>query len=491
MRFLNENMIIRWGGLYAHPMTKFGKFSGGNKSRPYTTGSGLMNMNDKNHQNMAATEPDIVIDGGTLVTMAEGEAPINDAKIFIRGDRIVHIQTTDNKPTFPGGVELIDATKGIIMPGLVNAHSHTAMTIFRGFADDLPLKQWLFDKIFPAESKYLNPETVYWGTLLGCLEMIASGTTSFIEGYFFQDETVRAVHRSGLRALVAQGVIDFPAPGVSDPEKNLTVGKEFIEKWLGFSDLISPGLFCHSPATCSDRTLKRAMDISRDFSLPLQIHLSETEEEVNEIIKRTGQRPVHYLEKLGILDDGLIAAHAVHLDDEEMKLISRSGVKIVHTPESNMKLASGVARVPEMVKMGMTVGLGTDGCASNNNLDLFQEMDSAAKMGKAFTFDPVNMDAETVLKMATSWGANILGLESEIGTIEVGKKADIIVVDLQSPHLVPLYNPLSAIVYSANGADVKDVIVNGKILMKDRTFRTLGPDEIMERVTAISREISV
>jgi 5-methylthioadenosine/S-adenosylhomocysteine deaminase len=386
--------------------------------------------------------------------------PLNDASIVVKGERIADIQTSGEKSQWPKEVEIIDARNCIIMPGLVNAHSHTAMTIFRGLADDLPLKQWLFDKIFPAESKYLNPETVYWGSLLGCLEMIASGTTSLVDGYFYQDETVRAVHRSGLRALTAQGVIDFPAPGVSDPEKNLRVATEFIEKWLGFSDLITPGLFCHSPVTCSDRTLKGAMKISRDFSLPLQMHLSETSEEVGEIINRTGLRPVHYLDKLGLLAEGLIAAHAVHLTDEELQSLSKKGVKIVHAPESNMKLSSGVARVSEMVGMGLTVGLGTDGCASNNNLDLFQEMDSAAKLGKVFSLNPVNMDALTVLKMATSWGAAILGLEKEIGTIEVGKKADIIVIDLQSPHLVPLYNPMSAIVYSASGADVKDVIVN-------------------------------
>jgi 5-methylthioadenosine/S-adenosylhomocysteine deaminase len=314
------------------------------------------------------------------------------------------------------------------MPGLVNTHSHTAMTIFRGLADDLPLKQWLYDKI-------------------------------------------------------------FPAPGVDDPANNLKVGEEFIKKWLGFSDRITPGLFCHSPVTCSDKTLQRAMEISRDHSLPLQIHLSETMEEVDEIVDRKGQRPVHYLNRLGLLGEDLIAAHAIHLNDEEMDLLSQNGVRIVHVPESNMKLSSGVARVSDMVKMGLTVGLGTDGCASNNNLDLFQEMDTAAKIGKVFTHDPVNMDAETVLKMATSWGGEILGLEREIGSIEVGKKADIIVVDIQSPHLVPLYNPTSTIVYSANGADVKDVIVNGQILMKDRNFRTLDPEEIIERVTAISREI--
>ena len=435
--------------------------------------------------------PDIIIEGGTLLTMSEGEAPISNATIFIKGDTIVDIQTSCTKSQYPDEAEIINAKNGIIMPGLVNSHSHTAMTIFRGLADDLPLKQWLFEKIFPAEAKYLNPETVYWGALLGCLEMIASGTTTVLDGYFFQDSTMLAFHQAGLRALIAQGVIDFPAPGVSNPKKNLKKGKEFIEKWFGFSDLITPGLFCHSPMTCSEKTLQNAMEISREFSLPLQIHLSETSEEVKEIINKTGQRPVHFLERLGLLNDDLIAAHAIHLDDREMELLSRRNVKIVHVPESNMKLSSGVARVSEMVRIGMIVGIGTDGAASNNNLDLFQEMDSTAKVGKVFTLDPINMDAGTVLKMATSWGAKILDIEDKTGSIQKGKKADIIVVDLRNPHLVPLYNPISNLVYSASGADVKDVIVNGKILMKDRTFRTLDQDEIIEKVTAISRKIRI
>jgi len=416
---------------------------------------------------------------------------MGDVRIFIKKDKIAGIETFDKTLPSCEEAEIIDARNGLIMPGLINSHAHTAMTVFRGLADDLPLKQWLFDKIFPAESKYLNPETVYWGTLLGCLEMIASGTTSFIDGYFFQDETVRAVHKSGMRALLAQGIIDFPAPGVSDPKENLKVGREFINRWLGFSDLITPGVFCHSPATCSEETLRSAMEISRDYSLPLQIHLSETLDEVEQITKKSGQRPTHYLDRLGLLNDHLIAAHAIHLNDAEMELLSRKDVRVVHVPESNMKLSSGEARISEMIGVGLRVGLGTDGCASNNNLDLFQEMDSAAKLQKVFTLDPVNMDAGTVLKMVTSWGAGILGLEKEIGTIEVGKKADIIIVDLQSPHLVPFYNPPSTIVYSANGADVRDVIVNGQILMKDRVFRTLDSEEIMEKVTAIAREIRV
>jgi 5-methylthioadenosine/S-adenosylhomocysteine deaminase len=436
-------------------------------------------------------EPDIIIEGGLLITMVNGEAPIDSARICVKGDRITDIDVADNLSPSPKAAEVIDASDCIVMPGLINAHCHIPMTLFRGSADDLPLKEWLYDKIFPLESKHLRPETVYWGTLLGCLEMIASGTTSLMDGYFFEEDAVRAVHKSGLRARMAQGVIDFPAPGVPDPGQNLIKATEFIEKWLGFSDLISPGMFCHSPITCSDKTLKRAMDISRGFSLPLQIHLSEASEEANEIITKTGQRPVHYLDKLGILDEGLIAAHAVHLTGDEIGLLAERGVRIVHVPESNMKLSSGVARIAEMVSLGMKVGLGTDGCASNNDLDLFREMDTAAKLGKVFAQDPENMDAATVVKMATSWGGAVLGIEEEVGTIEIGKKADIIVVDLRSPHLVPFYHPFSALVYSANGADVRDVIVNGRLLLRDRTYQTLDPDEIMERVRALTANFGV
>jgi len=436
--------------------------------------------------------PDLVIEGGLVLTMAEGQAPVSNGRVLIKHGIITDIQSRKEKGEGPGlQTEVIDAKDAIVMPGLVNAHTHAAMTLFRGLADDLPLKQWLFEKIFPAEAKYLNPDTVYWGSLLACLEMIASGTTCIADGYFFQDETVRAVHEAGLRGLIAQGVIDFPAPGVPDPKKNLEVAREFIERWLGFSALITPGMFCHSPVTCSEQTLKGAWEISRRFDLPLQIHLSETSDEVNEVIRKTGKRPVFYLDRLGLIDKGLIAAHAIHLDEREISCIFEKGVKIVHVPESNMKLCAGPAPVRDMVNEGLTVGLGTDGCSSNNNLDLFCEMDTAAKLSKVYDLDPVGLDANTVIKMATCWGASVLGLEKEIGTLEPGKRADIIVVDTHQPHLCPVYDPLSAIVYSANGADVKDVIVNGKVLMKNREFTTLDPVEIMEKVKAISSKISI
>ena len=446
-------------------------------------------MNLKNDKPDIAPSPDVIIEGGTLLSMVDGESPVPNARILIKGNKILDIQSSDAPGESAPGAEIIQAGKGLIMPGLMNAHTHTAMTLFRGLADDLPLKQWLFEKIFPAEAAHINEENVYWGVLLGCLEMIASGTTTFSDGYFLQDQTIQAVQESGLRAIVAQGIIDFPAPGLADPKENLNRGREFLLKWRGFSDRIHPGLFCHSAVTCSDNTLQGAMEISEEFSSPLQIHLSETAEEVSEMMNRTGERPTAHLHRLGLLTRNLIAVHAIHLSPEEMDLLCLGGVRVVHTPESNMKLASGICRAWEMIGRGLHLGLGTDGCASNNNLDLFQEMDCAAKLQKVYNMDPTHMDAETVLKMATSEGAKVLGLDREIGTIEKGKKADLIVVDMNSPHLVPLYNPVSTMVYSASGADVKDVVVDGKILMRDRAFQTLDPTEIMERVREIAQGI--
>lgn len=438
-------------------------------------------------------DPDIVITGGMLLTMVEGEEPLKDASIFVKDEKIVQIGKNGEMPIEHGKahVERIDASRGIIMPGLVNAHSHAAMTLFRGYADDLPLKEWLIDKIFPLEARFLNEKTVYWGALLACMEMIASGTTCFLDGYFFQDGTVRAAQDAGLRALVAQGVIDFPAPGVPDPGENVAAAKAFVEKWQDFSSLIMPGIFCHSPLTCLERTLRMALEVSSKFGMPLQIHLSETREEVLAVVAKTGMRPVEYLKDLGWLDRPLIAVHAIHLNDEEIALMAKHRVRVVHVPESNMKLSSGIAPVDKMLKAGLTIGLGTDGSASNNDLDLFLEMDSAAKLAKISSMDPVCLSAGEALKMAVRGGASVLGLEREIGTIEVGKRADIIVVDLDAPHLTPLYDPCSTLVYSASGSDVKDVIVNGRVLMKDRTFTSLDPDEIKGKVREISRAIGL
>ena len=436
------------------------------------------------------TTPDLVITGGKVLCLSRSRAALLDADVAVSGGMITEVGDARSRPCVPGkGAETIDARGCLVMPGLVNAHSHAAMTLFRGFADDLPLREWLHDRIFPAEARFLEPDTVYWGALLGCLEMIASGTTCIADGYFFQDQTVRAVLKAGLRGLVAQGVIDFPAPGVPEPKENLAVAKRFVERWHGVSDRVIPGIFCHSPVTCGGLTLRGAWRICRDFGVPLQIHLSETLAEAGDVTARTGKRPVHYLDELGIVGPGLIAAHAVHLDDGEMAYLKEKGAAVVHVPESNMKLCSGAARVREMLDMGLTVGLGTDGCASNNNLDLFQEMDTAAKLGKVRSMDPVSIDAETVLRMTVTGGAAVLGMEKEIGAIEAGRRADIIILDLHRPHLHPMYEPASTLVYSADGGDVRDVIVDGRILMRNRAFTSLDPAEIKARVKAAARRI--
>jgi 5-methylthioadenosine/S-adenosylhomocysteine deaminase len=433
-------------------------------------------------------KPDIIIEGGTLLTMVDGEEPMHNARVIISGDRIEGVSAGQNSP-LPETNQIINAEKAIILPGLINTHGHSPMTIFRGMADDLPLKRWLFDHIFPAEAKHLNPDTVYWASLLACLEMIASGTTTSVDGYFFANDIIRATNKAGIRALVAQGVIDFPAPGVPDPKKNLDVALAFLERWINLSDLITPGIFCHSPLTCTAETLLKANEISNRFASPLQIHLSETQEEVEEIKRRTGLRPVLFLDDLDLLNSSLIAAHAIYLSEEEIDLLAKRHVKVAHCQESNMKLGSGIAPVVKMLEKGVTVGLGTDGCASNNNLDLFTEMDTAAKSAKVTNLDPTVLDARTVLKMATIGGAKVIGLEDRIGTIEAGKKADIIIIDTNTPHMTPMYNPYSQIVYSATGGDVKDVIINGKIVYRDRRFITLDRHDIMNEVKRLSGRI--
>jgi 5-methylthioadenosine/S-adenosylhomocysteine deaminase len=431
---------------------------------------------------------DIIIEGGTLLTMVDGEDPLFNARISIKGDKIKAISFQEES-CMPKAKVIIHAENTVILPGLINVHGHSPMTLFRGWADDIPLKTWLFDHIFPAEARYMNPDTVYWATLLATLEMIASGTTTIVDGYFFADDMARAIHKSGMRGIVAQGVLDFPAPGVPRPEKNIDIAHSFLERWKNYSDLIKPGIFCHSPITCSSRTLLKAHEISLKYDLPLQTHLSETREEVEEIQKREKKRPVFYLDDLGILGSDVIAAHAIYLDEEEIETMAKRDVKVAHCAESNMKLGSGFAPVTDMLEKGMTVGLGTDGCASNNNLDLFSEMDTVAKLAKVATLDPTKLDAKTILGMATSKGARVIGMEERLGTIEPGKQADIILVDTDSPNMVPMYNPYSQLVYSACGADVRDVLVNGKILYKDRQFADLDKDEIISRVKEISQAL--
>jgi len=374
----------------------------------------------------------------------------------------------------------IDGRGCLAMPGLVNGHVHAPMSLFRGLADDFPLKTWLEEHMFPAEGKWVNEEFVYHGTLLACAEMIRSGTTTFADGYFFEEQVARAVQEAGMRALLAQGTLDFATPDSRSPKEGLRRIQDFLKNHSG-SSLVRPSLFAHALYTCSPELLVRCRDLAERHGVPWVIHLAETRSEVEEVSRKYGRRPVEHMEKLGLLSSNLIACHCVWLTDGEMDLLARRGVKVVHNPESNMKLASGVAPVPDLLRRGVVVGLGTDGCASNNNLDMFQEMDCAAKVHKVQRLDPMVMPAEAVLEMATLGGARVLGMEGEIGSLAVGKKADVIVVDLERPHLQPVYNVVSQLVYAAGGGDVRDVMIDGKIVMKNRKLLTLNENKILEQ----------
>jgi 5-methylthioadenosine/S-adenosylhomocysteine deaminase len=431
----------------------------------------------------------IVIHNGTIITMNSSLDIIENGVLCIKNGNLAKIESLENDAPLPDGETIIDAQGGIIMPGLVNTHTHLPMSLFRGLADDLPLSVWLNEHMFPAESKYITPESVRIGTLLSCVEMLLSGTTTCCDGYFYEDHVAWAVNEAGMRAILGQGVIDFPAPGIPDPADNIKNAAAFIQKWRNISPLITPSIFCHSPYTCSKATLKKAKDIADAEAVLFQIHAAETKDEYVRIQTEHQSTPINYLDEIGIIDKNTLLVHAVWLDDNDINTIAVRGASVSHNPESNMKLASGIAPVPALLKAGVTVGLGTDGCASNNNLDLISEMDFAAKLHKVIALDPTLMDAVTVLKMATIQGAKALGLDDIIGSLEIGKKADVIVIDTRKPHLVPVYNPVSHIVYAAQGSDIRDVIVNGQLLVKDRKILTVDLENTIEKVIRFSKTV--
>ena len=444
------------------------------------TGNGVMPANDW----------DIIITGGTLLTMSEKMEIIENPVVGIKDGTIVAIKANaDQQDIFNSPKEVIDAAGCIIMPGLVNTHTHLPMVCFRGMADDLPLMEWLTHHIFPAEARFANRKMVYDGALLAMAEMILSGTTTFCDGYFFEGQIGQAALQAGMRAVIAQGFIDFPAPDNTDMSKRMAVAERFVADWNSISPLVTTAFFCHAPYTCCPETLTTVKEAARHAGIPYLIHLLENKIEIETIIKRYGKKPVQHLQSLGVLDEQTIAVHCNWVDEEDMAVFADLGVKVSHNPESSMKLAAGVAPVPEMLKRGIGVGLGTDGAASNNDLDMFREMDTAAKIHKVTTLNPTVMSAQTVLKMATAGGAGVLGLENKIGSIEVGKDADIILLDMNKPHLTPLYNCYSQLVYAASGADVKTSIIGGKVVMKNRRLLTIDVESAMKNVRTIAAGI--
>ena len=408
---------------------------------------------------------------------------INDAFLAVSGNLITHLGEMNDVPEF-GNARIIDCRGKLLMPGLINGHNHCAMTLFRGLADDLALSDWLHHHIFPAEKKHVSKEMVYWCSRLAAAEMLLSGTTCVADGYFFSGEAAKALRDCGMRAVVGHGIVDFPAPSVPDPTKNIEAVASFLDEWQGADPLITPAVFAHAPYTCSPKTLIRAKELADRRGVRFFTHLAESQREAEMIIDLQAQTPLGHLEHLGILDNNAVLIHAVWLHDQDLDLLATTGAHVVTCPQSNMKLASGVARVPDMLKRNITVGLGTDGCASNNSLDMFREMDMLAKLHKLSYLEATTLPAQTAFGTATSANAELLGLP-DIGTLNVGMKADLVVLDLQKPHLTPFYNP-DLLVYAASGRDVESVMVNGRMVVEKRKVLSFDLQETMTKIEEIA-----
>lgn len=438
---------------------------------------------------------DLIITNGNILPLVDYQpdqarpALIRPGYVRIKNRMILAVGSMAELPAGTAAEQTIDADGGLVMPGLVNTHCHAAMTLFRGLADDLPLMTWLNEHIFPAEAAHVNPDMVYWCTRLAIAEMIRSGTTTVADGYFHEEAAARAFMDCGFRAVAAQGVIDFPAPGAPDPAKNIDNAAGFLDNWWQKSELVTPAVFCHSPYTCSPETLARAKKLAREKGRKFFIHLAETSAEIEKIKKLYNTTPVRLLDSLGLLDRDTVCVHCVWLDEEELDILVRSKAAVAICTKSNMKLASGIAPLKEMLRRGIPVGLGTDSCASNNSLDLFSEMTAGAMLHKVNDMDPTAMPAGQMIHLAARGGAEVLGLDEIIGSLTPGKAADIIIIDLNQPHLTPFYNP-DLLVYTARGPDVSTVIINGRIVMQDRRLLSFDLDKTMLKVREMSSRLS-
>lgn len=439
----------------------------------------------------AARQPlsvDLILTGGIVVTLDGERRVLDPGAVAIRGTGIAAVGTVESVAETYRADSVIDTSGQVVLPGLINTHGHAPMVLYRGLADDLALMEWLEHYIFPAEAKTVSPAMVRTGTRLAALEMIRTGTTTFVDMYYFEEEIARAVREAGLRGVLGQTVIRFPAPDAPTPAAALERAKRFLE---AFADdpLITPAVAPHAAYTLDRESLVASRDLAAAHDAPLLIHLAETEDEVRLMREQTGQRPAEYLESIGLLGPRTLAAHAVWLDAGEIALLKRRGVGVSHNPESNMKLASGVAPVPAMLEAGLAVGLGTDGAASNNDLDMFEAMRQAALLHKVHARDPRVVPAGTALAMATIDGARALGLADRIGSIEPGKLADLIVVDMTRPGQTPLYDPVSHLVYATRGSDVRTTIVNGRVLMRDRQVQTLDEAQVLREARAMAAQV--
>jgi len=429
----------------------------------------------------------LMLTGAWVVTMNQAGEVFAPGAVAVRGAHLVAVGPPEEISARYRPERVLDYPQGLILPGLVNAHTHAAMALFRGLADDLPLEEWLTSHIFPAE-RHLNQNFVYWGTKLAVAEMLLSGTTTFCDMYLFTDAVARAVVDTGIRAVVGEVLYDFPSPNYGPPEDGLRFTEELCRAYQGHPRVrlaVQP----HAVYTCSPDLLTKSMDLADRYGTRWIIHLAETHKEVADCLERYDATPVAHLHRLGVLKGNSVADHAVVLSDADLDLLAAAGAGVAHCPESNMKLASGIAPVTDLLARGVPVGLGTDGCASNNNLDLLTELDTAAKLAKVRHLDPTALPAREALALATRLGARVLGLENEVGMIAPGMKADLVVIDLDQPHLTPIYDPYSHLVYAATGADVQTVVVDGRILVEDRRLLAFDIAETLARARDLGRKV--
>jgi len=426
---------------------------------------------------LAAVNVDILIVGGTIVTMNEqrevienGAIAITKGKIDIMGTRRIVTQNVRAKHT-------IDATGKVIIPGLINTHTHVPMTLFRGISDDLDLNDWLTKFIFPAEAKNVNEPFVRAGTRLGLAEMIRGGTTTYCDMYYFEDAIAEETKKAGVRGVLGETIIDFPVADNKTNAEAMAYTERFIKKWRN-DPLIVPAAAPHAPYTVSKEHLQAIRALADHLEAPVVIHVAETKKERDDAEKTFGMTPVKYLDSFGFLTDRTIAAHSIWLTPEELRIYKERGVGSAHCPQSNLKLASGVATIPYFLREDIAVGLGTDGAASNNDLNLWEEIDTAAKLHKQWSLDPKTLPAEEAFAMATIRGARALHMADKIGSIEAGKSADIAIVDMDRLHQTPWFNVYSALVYSTKASDVRTVVINGRVVMRDRRLLTLNESAI-------------
>ncbi|MDA8433666.1 MAG: amidohydrolase [Nitrospiraceae bacterium] len=431
---------------------------------------------------------DIIIRADHILTMDDDLAVIETGAVAVKDGRIAAAGPADEIVARYESPKVIGGKGFVAFPGLVNTHTHSPMVYFRGLADDLPLKEWLEKHVWPAEEKWLSPEFVGDAVELACLEMIKSGITAFNDMYFYGDRIAATAKEIGMRAVVGAGILDFPTRTAQTPAEYLEKAESFIRDWKG-DGFITPCVAPHSAYACSPDTLRKAKTLSEAHGVPLHIHISETEWEVAHLMALHRTRPVTFLDSIGFLDKSVTAAHCVWIEDEEIDILAKKGVAVSHCVESNLKLASGFAPVVPMLAEGIRVTFGTDGAASNNDLSLLSEMGTAAKVHKALAKDPTALGARQVALMATRWGAEALGMGDRTGSIQQGKDADIVLADIRKPHLAPMYDVYSHLVYSMNAADIDTVIVGGKIILQGRRLLSGDEDEILRKASSWCEKI--